>query len=96
MEVGCESPTHFGKFTNSVNIIECFFRSAMGWMTWQVMTDVCTIDSPEALCLKGVSDHAAVSVRLRLRGAHPQQERPIPKHTVTSKLFQQRLHEDAC
>eukprot|EP00959_Pyramimonas_sp_CCMP1952_P221366 4627580-Pyramimonas_sp.AAC.1 len=91
MDVGSESPAHFCKSTNSVNIVDRFLCSATGWMMCQMMTDACTIDSPEALSPTGVSDHAALTVRIRLRGARPQQERPIPKHIFTSKLFQQRL-----
>eukprot|EP00959_Pyramimonas_sp_CCMP1952_P216988 4538032-Pyramimonas_sp.AAC.1 len=39
----------------------------------------------------GISDHAALSIRLRLRGARPASERPIPKHIFTSVAFQRRL-----
>eukprot|EP00959_Pyramimonas_sp_CCMP1952_P358098 7498093-Pyramimonas_sp.AAC.1 len=91
MEVSSEAATHFCKFTNSVNIIDRFFCSATGWMICQLMTDVATVDNPELLSAKGVSDHAALSIRLRLRGAGPAAERPIPKHIFASVPFQRRL-----
>eukprot|EP00959_Pyramimonas_sp_CCMP1952_P238250 4978677-Pyramimonas_sp.AAC.1 len=59
MEVGAESPSHFCKFTNSVNIIDRFFCSATCWMMCQTMTDARAIVSPEALSSKGVSAPSA-------------------------------------
>ncbi|CAK0803153.1 unnamed protein product, partial [Prorocentrum cordatum] len=91
MEVNSEAATHFCKSTNSINIIDRFFCSATGWMMCQLMTEVNTVDTPEHLSSQGISDHAALSVRLRLRGARPASERPIPKHIFTSVAFQRRL-----
>eukprot|EP00959_Pyramimonas_sp_CCMP1952_P263005 5499714-Pyramimonas_sp.AAC.1 len=55
------------------------------------MADAAAVDNPELLGAKGISDHAALSVLLRLRGARLAAERPVPKHIFTSVPFQRRL-----
>ncbi|CAK0820758.1 unnamed protein product [Prorocentrum cordatum] len=91
MEVCSDSPSHFCKHTNSVSRTGRFFCSAAGWEVCQLTVSAGTIDSPESLNGKVVSDRAAVTVALRQRAARPPQERPIPKLIFQSPFFERRL-----